>query len=395
MLPKQTPERVVRAHQKITPTFEFLAQYEQWLAEADDEHCDFALGNPQTMPLEGFVSALRDATTPQSPDWYAYKMSEPSSREIVQNSLLKLTQRDYSPEDIFLTNGATGALLVTMNALIEAGDEVIYNSPPWFFYEGMILNSGGVPVSVPVNAATFELDVAAIEQAITERTRLVIVNSPNNPTGKVYSPDTLRTLAAILDAASGRYGRTIYLLSDEAYRTIVYDGVQFETPTNFYRNSIMIYTYGKTLLTPGQRLGYVALSPEMDEREQLRAIIWSSQILCGWAMSSALMQHALRKIDSLSLDMNVLQRRRDQFVNGLRECGYDVHTPEGTFYVTPKTPIEDDARFVALLAEEGVFCLPGHVVQMPGYLRITVTANDEMIERALPKFAAVRERLMI
>ncbi len=129
MLPKQTPERVVRAHQKITPIFEFLAQYEQWLAEADDDHCDFALGNPQTMPLEGFVSALRDATTPQSPDWYAYKMSEPSSREIIQNSLLKLTQRDYSPEDIFLTNGATGALLVTMNALIEVGAVVDHLVP--------------------------------------------------------------------------------------------------------------------------------------------------------------------------------------------------------------------------------------------------------------------------
>ena len=196
-----------------------------------------------------------------------------------------------------------------------------------------------------------------------------------------------------LMGASRRYGRTIYLLSDEAYRTIVYDGAQFESPTNFYRNSIMIYTYGKTLLTPGQRLGYVALSPELDEREQLATTILSSQILCGWAMSSALMQHALPKIESLSLDMNVLQQRRDQFVNGLRECGYDVHTPEGTFYVTPKTPIEDDARFVSLLAEEGVFCLPGHVVQMPGYLRATVTANVEMIERALPSFAAVRERL--
>ena len=394
MLPKQSPKRMVRAHEKLTPSFEFLAQYERWLAEADDDYCDFALGNPQTMPLEGFVTALRDAATPQSPDWYAYKMSEPSSREIIQNSLLKLTQRDYSPNDIFLTNGATGALLVTMNALIEVGDEVIYNTPPWFFYEGMILNTGGVPVSVPVDETTFELDLTAIESALTKRTRLIIVNSPNNPTGKVYSADTLSALAAILGAASRRYGRTIYLLSDEAYRTIVYDGVQFETPTNFYRNSIMIYTYGKTLLTPGQRLGYVALSPELEEREQLRAAILSSQILCGWAMSSALMQHALRRIDTLSLDIDELQRRRDQFVSGLRECGYDVQIPEGTFYVTPRTPIEDDARFVNLLADEGVFCLPGHVVQMPGYLRATVTANAEMIERALPKFAAVRGRLM-
>jgi aspartate aminotransferase len=280
-----------------------------------------------------------------------------------------------------------------MNVLIEAGDEVIYNSPPWFFYEGMILNSGGVPIAVSVDATTFELDLAAIEQAITQRTRFVIVNSPNNPTGKVYSADTLRTLASILEAASKRYGRTIYLLSDEAYRTIVFDGARFESPTNFYRNSIMVYTYGKTLLTPGQRLGYVALSPEIEEREELRTAIFSSQILCGWAMSSALMQHALRKIDSLSLDMDELQRRRDQFVNGLRDCGYDVNTPEATFYVMPKTPIEDDARFVALLAEEGVFCLPGHVVEMPGYLRATVTANEAMIERALPKFAAVREQV--
>ncbi len=257
MLPKESPERLVRTHARLAPSFDFLGQYEQWLAEADDDYCDFALGNPQTMPLEGFVTALRDAATPRSPDWYSYKMSEPSSREIIQQSLLKLTGRDYSPKDIFLTNGATGALLVTMNVLIEAGDQVIYNSPPWFFYEGMILNSGGVPVAVSVDATTFDLDLAAIEQAITKRTRFVIVNSPNNPTGKVYSADTLRALATILEAASQRYGRTISLLSDEAYRTIVFDGARFESPMNFYRNSIMVYTYGKTLLTPGQRIGYV------------------------------------------------------------------------------------------------------------------------------------------
>ncbi len=392
MLPKQSPERVVRAHQKLTPSLDFLAQYGQWLAGASDEHCDFALGNPQTMPLEGFVTALRDATAPHTPDWYAYKMSMPSSREIIQASLQEITGRDYSPDDIFLTNGATGALMVTMNALIETGDEVIYNSPPWFFYEGMILNSGGVPVAVPVDTKTFELDPAAIEQAITERTRFIIVNSPNNPTGKVYLPETMKAVAAILEAASGRYGRTIYLLSDEVYRKVVYDGAVFESPTNFYRNSIMIYSYGKTLLTPGQRIGYVALSPEMDEREALRTVVFSSQILCGWAMSSALMQHALPELESLSLDVEALQKRRDLFVNGLRDCGYDVQSPEGAFYLLLKTPIADDARFANLLAEEGVFCLPGHVVEMPGYLRASVTATDEMIERALPKFAAVRER---
>ena len=394
MLPKDSPPRVLRAYEKITPTFEFIEQYQRWLREAGDDYCDFAIGNPQNMPLEGFVSALRDATIPQSPDWFAYKMSEPESREIVQGSLHKLTGRDYQCEDIFLTNGATGALMVTMNTLIDAGDEVIYNTPPWFFYEGMIVNSGGVPVKVPVKRDSFDLDLAGIERAVGERTRFIIINSPNNPTGKVYSPETLTSLADVLENASRRFGRTIYLVSDEAYRTVVYDQKVFHSPTDYYRNSIMIYTYGKTLLTPGQRLGYIALSPEMNERAELGTAILSSQILCGWAMSSALMQHSLAELESLSLDISVLQRRRDRFVSGLLEAGYEVHKPEGAFYVLPKTPIPNDADFVEMLAQEGVFCLPGHVVHMPGYLRASVTANDEMIERALPKFASVRARVM-
>ncbi len=393
MIPTSAPERVRRAHDCMVPIFDFLAQYESWMANSKPTDCDFALGNPQTMPLQRFVTALREATTPQNPGWYAYKMSEPSSREIVRDSLLRLTGQSYAPEDIFLTNGATGALMVTMNALIGAGDEVIYSSPPWFFYEGMILNGGGKPVPVRVQTDTFDLDLDAIAAAITERTRFIIVNSPNNPTGKVYTRETLEKLAAILEDASRRMGRIIYLLSDEAYRTIVYDGRQYVSPTTFYRNSIMIYSYGKTLLTPGQRLGYLALSPDIEERQALRDLMVSSQILCGWAMSSALMQHALDRLDKLSLDVDELQARRDRFVAGLRSGGYEVHAPEGAFYVTPKTPIDDDAKFAKELAKEGVFCLPGHVVQMPGHLRASVTASDEMIERALPKFSDVYRRL--
>jgi aspartate aminotransferase len=393
MLPSHSPKRVARAHDSLTPIFKFLGQYDKWLANADDNYCDFALGNPQTMPSKEFVSTLRDAATPQSKDWYAYKMSEPSSRDIVRASLRELTQRTYAPEDIFLTNGATGALLVTMNGLIEVGDEAIYSNPPWFFYEGMILNCGGVPVPVSVDPSTYNIDLVAIENAITERTRLVIVNSPHNPTGKVYSTETLRQLASILEVASQRHGRKIYLVSDEAYRSVVYDGLEFVSPTNFYRNSIMIYTYGKTLLTPGQRIGYIALSPEIEEREELRTLMASSQILCGWAMSSALMQHGLRRLQTLSPDVADLQKRRDRLVGGLRDCGYEVKSPEGAFYVMPKTPIADDAHFVELLSQHGVFCLPGHIVKMPGHLRMSVTASNEMIEQALPILAAVRAGL--
>jgi aspartate aminotransferase len=345
------------------------------------------------MPLDEFVTALRNATTPKDKSWYAYKMNEASSREIVCASLKTLTGVEYSPENIFMTNGATGALLVTMNALIGPEDEVIFNSPPWFFYEGMILNSGGRPIAVDVDPNTFDLDVDRIERAITDRTRFIIVNSPNNPTGRVYSPDTLVKLSRVLDGASKNLGHPIYLVSDEAYRAIVYDGARYHSPTKFYQNSIMIYTYGKTLLTPGQRIGYIALSPRMDDLEELRTILYSSQILSGWAMASALMQHSLRDLEKMSLDVNALQRRRDRFVTGLRECGYEVRTPEGAFYITPRTPIEDDVAFADMLAKEGVFCLPGSVVHMNGYLRASMTASDDMIDRALPIFAAARKKV--
>ena len=180
----------------------------------------------------------------------------------------------------------------------------------------MILNIGGSPVPVNADSTTFDLDLATIENAITSNTRFIIVNSPNNPTGKIYRPETLRQLANLLESASRRIGHPIYLVSDEAYRTIVYDGVAFQSPTNFYANSIMVYTYGKTLLTPGQRIGYIALSPEMHDLEQMRTAIATSQILCGWAMASALMQHSLKDLGALSLNLSDLQRRRDKFVAG-------------------------------------------------------------------------------
>jgi aspartate aminotransferase len=320
-------------------------------------------------------------------------MNETTSREVVCTSLHDLTGLEYPAENIFMTNGATGAHLVIMNALIGPKDEVIINNPPWFFYEGMILNSGGKPIAVDVDPNTFDLDVDGIERAITDNTRLIIINSPNNPTGKVYSPDTLEKLNRILVGASKSVGRPIYLISDEVYRAIVYEGAKFHSPTTFYKNSIMIYSYGKTLQTPGQRVGYIALSPRMDDLEEMRAIVSSMQILSGWAMTSALMQHCLPDLQKLSLDVIDLQRRRDRFVAGLRECGYEVRTPEGAFYITPKSPMRDDVAFSDMLAKAGVFCLPGSVVKMNGYFRVSLTANDDMIERALPVFAAARRNV--
>jgi aspartate aminotransferase len=243
-----------------------------------------------------------------------------------------------------------------------------------------------------MDARTFDLDLNTIAAAITKRTRAILVNSPNNPTGKIYSPETLTALASVLAAASERNGRTIYLLSDEAYCRIVYDGREYHSPTEFYPNTFLLYTYGKTLLTPGQRLGYIALPPTMPNRELLRNAIFVSQLVSGYAFPNALLQHALPDLEKLSIDITHLQSKRDRMVAALREMGYELHVPEGTFYLLPRSPLADDLAFIELLAQRDVFCLPGRAVEMPGYFRVSLTANDEMIDRALPKFAAAMQQ---
>src|SRR5687767_13829432 len=247
--------------------------------EDDPQACDFVFGNPHDLPLDGFVKALQKWAIPQNKDWFAYKMNEHEPCGIVADNLSRQRGAAYRPEDIFLTNGAFGALAVTINAICEPGDEIIFISPPWFFYESMIIAAGGVPVRVRIDMQTFDLDLAAIETAITARTRGIIINSPNNPTGKIYPPETLKALAEILTRAQKLTGRPIYLLSDEAYSHIIYDGRDFPSAVGFYPHSFLIYTYGKTLLTPGQRIGYIALAPDMPDAETVRESIFLSQML--------------------------------------------------------------------------------------------------------------------
>src|SRR5256885_8956501 len=228
-------------------------------------------------------------------------MNGPEAQRAVVASLAERRGVAYAEEDIALTTGAFAGLEIAMRAVCDEGDEVIYLTPPWFFYDGIAQGVGLVPVKVRVDMTTFDIDVAAIERAITSRTRAVIVNSPNNPTGKAYPRATLDRLAALLEAASERNGRAIYLLSDEAYYRILYDGRRYESPTESYPRSILIYTYGKQLLTPGERMGYLALPPTMPagDRVHLPDAITIGQVAGGWASPNAALQYALAEIDPL------------------------------------------------------------------------------------------------
>jgi aspartate aminotransferase len=278
--------------------------------------------------------------------------------------------------------------------LVDPGDEVVYVIPPWFFYEAMIVGVGATPVRVGVQEDTWDLDLPAIEAAVTPRTRAVIINSPHNPTGRIHPPEILEALGRILAEGSKRNGRTIYLISDESYNRILFDGRTFPTPTRFYDNSLLLSTYTKVLLAPGERVGYAALSPAMHESETVRQAILLTQMVSGWSFPSALLQHALGDLEALSIDMTALQRKRDRMVEALRGMGYDLHTPEATFYLFPRSPVPDDIAFAGSLAERSVLVLPGTLVEMPGWFRISLTATEEMIERSLPVFeealAAVR-----
>lgn len=352
---------------------------------------DFMAGNPQDPTLPGVVEALRHWSVPQSTDWFAYRsMHEPALEAAAESLSAELGMR-FSGGDIVLTRGAFGGLALTLKTVVDPGDEVIFVSPPWFFYEAMIIGAGATPVRVRIRSEDFDLDLDAVERAITPRTRAVIVNTPHNPTGRIYPAATLEHLASLLADAERRHGRPVHVISDEAYSRILFDGNAFVSPGRFHPHTFLIHTYSKSALAPGQRLGFVALAPGMPDREEMRRALGAVGLAGGYGMPDAVMQYALADIDPLMIDLPRLQRRRDRMVASLRELGYGVHVPESTFYLLPRCPVDDDRAFCARLAAGGVVVLPGYVVEQPGYLRLSLTATDEMIERSLPVFAAAME----
>jgi aspartate aminotransferase len=355
---------------------------------ANPEVANFAVGNPQEVPMPEYVDALRASLEPKRANWFAYKDSEPKSRITVARGLSKQTGMDWDPADVAMTNGGFAALAVAMRALVEPGDEVIFLSPPWFFYEFMILAADAVPVRLHLAPPAFEPDLDTIAAAITPRTRALIFNSPHNPSGRVYPLETLQALGRTLTEASARIGHPIFVISDEPYKRILFDGIEFHSPAEVYPNTVITYSYGKQLLAPGQRIGYLTVPPTMPDREAFRDTVFVAQLATGYAFPNALLQHAIEDLEELLIDVTAMQRRRDRMVEGLREIGYEATMPEGTFYVMARAPIADDIAFCDLLAKHRVLVLPGTMVEVPGWFRISLTATDEMVERGIPGFAA-------
>ena len=388
----QPAARVAAITAALAPLRNYLDVWESLRKEPGVS--DLVLGNPQQMPLPGFVDAIRRHAIPQDKNWFAYKWSEPAAREIVAKALREWRGLPFEPEDIALSTGAFGALETAFRTFLEPGDEVVFSLPPWFIYEAMLLSVDAVPVKVHVRLDDNDLDLDAIGSAIGPRTRAVIVNTPNNPTGRIYPPATLAALSDLLTDASTRWGRPIWLISDEPYSRLVFSDAEFHSPSEFYPYTLISYSYGKILLTPGERIGWLALSPSIPDRQPLRDAIEVSQIAAGWLFPNAVLQYAIDDLEQLSIDLAGLEAKRDRLASELTESGYDLRVPEGTFYLWVRSPDTDDLAFCRRLADSNVLVLPGTVCEVPGYFRISLTASNDMIDRALPVFRAAGRRVV-
>ncbi len=350
--------------------------------------CNFVNADPRELPFPELTEALTRAVLPRADGWLANNMNDPAAQRAVATSISGRLDLAYEPADICFTSGAFGALSTALKAVLDPGDEVITMTPSWPFYPWLVLGAGGVPVEVPVSRPGWDLDVDAIAESITERTRVLLINSPHNPTGRIYPPETLEELGRMLRAASARHGRTIYLVSDESFSRVVFDGRQFSSPCCHYSDSFLVYTLGKVLLASGLRLGYLALNPGMRSRELVRGGVLATQIANGWTFPNVLMQYAVPELEGLSIDVEQLQAKRDRLASAMIDYGYEVEVPEAAMFLWVRSPWRDSADFADLLADYDIFVIPGSLANFEGYFRISLTATEEMISRSLPGFEA-------
>ncbi|WP_456433219.1 pyridoxal phosphate-dependent aminotransferase [Thermosulfuriphilus sp.] len=355
--------------------------------------CDFSLGNPDLSPPADFLLALKEVAQEEGPGIHGYMPNAgyPFVREAMARRVSEEQELETPAENVVMTCGAAGAINVVFKAILEPGDEVIFPSPFFVEYRFYVENHQGHPVPVPTKA-DFHLDLEALDKAITPKTRAVLINSPHNPTGQVYDSEELKGLARILEEASRRHGRPIFLLSDEPYRRLTFDGFSPVALFPLYHQTIVINSFSKELSIPGERLGYLALHPEAEGAQDLMAAFILANRILGFVNAPALIQRAVARCPQAAIDVGIYQRRRDLFCEILEEAGYEFVRPRGAFYVFPRTPIEDDVAFCRLLAEEKILAVPGRGFGAPGYMRLAFCVDEAVIERSREGFKRALER---
>ncbi len=358
-----------------------------------DRVFDFSLGNPNLPPPERFSQVLRDTVDSCGLGAHCY-MPNTGYPQVCQSIADYLKQEQGVPlsaGDVIMTCGAAGALNVMFKALLDPGDEVLVPRPYFVEYNFYVDNHGGVLKTVSTRP-DFTLDLEALEAALTPRTKVVLINSPNNPTGQIYSRASLEQLAALLTARSKTMGHTIYLISDEPYRKIVYDQHEVPSVFTFYPDSLVASSYSKDISIPGERLGFIAVNPAAGHKMELLAAMTLANRILGFVNAPALMQRVIADLQGACVDMAEYARKRELLCDGLADMGYTFVKPAGAFYLFPQSPLADDVAFVRLLQEELILVVPGSGFGGPGHFRIAFCVDDAVIINAMPGFKRAFEK---
>jgi aspartate aminotransferase len=372
--------------------------FEQGLAlrkeHGEEAVCDFSLGNPDLPPPPEVARGMREL---------AGKLNEPFSLGYMPNAgygwareklAAHLSGEQKTPvdaDDVLLTCGAAGAINVFLRAVLDPGDEVLCFSPYFVEYGAYAGNHGGVLKTVPSAPETFAPDPDALRAAVTQRTRVLLLNSPNNPTGAVYSGAQIEKLAEVLEEASRRNGRPVFLLSDEPYRFLTFDGVEAPPVLPLYSHALLAGSFSKNLGMAGERLGYLALSRRMEGRNRLMAAMIMANRILGFVNPPVVGQHLMAAALGSQVDVTVYKRRRDAMAEVLREAGYDFAMPKGAFYVFPRAPGGDDVAFIHRLQKELVLGVPGSGFGRPGHFRLAFCVDEKVIRRSAEGFARARK----
>lgn len=360
----------------------------------EDNVFDFSIGNPDIPPPDEFYKILNNVVSERKEGLHGYMSNAgfQETREAVARAVAKEQDVRIKAEHIIMTCGAAGGLNTALKTILDPGDQVIVPKPYFVEYGFYMKNHNGEMILVNTNN-DFSLNFDNIESAINRKTRAVLINSPNNPTGKVYSENEIKALSSILVKYTEKFNRPIYLISDEPYRKIVYDGIMVPSILKNYNQSMIVTSYSKTLSLAGERIGYIAANPSCRGIESLMAGLILSNRILGYVNAPALMQRVIAALPDISVDVAVYKRRRDMLVKGLGDAGYKFSKPEGAFYFFCRSPLEDDVKFVKLLQEQNILVVPGSGFGGPGYFRLSYAVKDKVIENAMPGFRKALQSL--
>ena len=356
---------------------------------------DFSIGNPYFPPPASVKSAIIEILETEAPNFiHGYMPNDgyPAVRQTVAESINRRFGDDITGDHIIMTVGAAGGLNAVLKALLNEGDEVIVPAPYFLEYGNYVGNYGGVIVPVPSKESDgFMPDIEGIAAAVTPKTKALILNNPNNPTGVIYPPAVIEKLAAALEAKQAELGISIYLISDEPYRELAFDGAEVAYLPKYYRNTIVGYSWSKSLSLPGERIGYLEIPPRIDDYATVRSAVSICARILGFVNAPSLMQLVVQRCIDESCDISAYDNNRKLLYEGLTALGYTCAKPEGAFYLWLKSPVPDEKEFIAEAKKHNVLLVPGSSFMCPGYVRVAYCVSPDTIKGSMKGFAAVAE----